>query len=166
MASRGYSLVVCGFLTAVASLVVEHRLQSTDRFNSCGAQAQLHHGMRHLPGSGIKLVSPALADGFFTTGPQGSLLFTSSNNDNYFLQCSAKNETSYFLLGGNQNLISYKLNSDEFSYYFIDGVFLLVRVGAVLSFYILSKSGAAVLQSSLSAFSFMISASSVLRCLL
>ena len=33
MASRSYSLVVCGFLIAVASLVVEHRLK--------GAQASV-----------------------------------------------------------------------------------------------------------------------------
>ena len=38
--------------------------------SSC-AQAQLPHGMWNLPGPGIKLVSPALAGGFLTTGPPG-----------------------------------------------------------------------------------------------
>ena len=34
--------------------------------SSCGAQAQFPHGMWSLPRSGIKPVSPALADRFFT----------------------------------------------------------------------------------------------------
>ena len=49
--------VVCGLVTAVAPLVAEHRL------NSCGT--------RDLPGSGVKLTSPAMAGGFFTTEPPG-----------------------------------------------------------------------------------------------
>ena len=44
---------------------LEHRL------NSCGSQAQLLRGMWDLPGSGIELVSLALAGGFFTTEPPG-----------------------------------------------------------------------------------------------
>ena len=36
---------------------------------SCGSQPELLHGMWDLPGPGIKLMSPALAQGFFTTGP-------------------------------------------------------------------------------------------------
>ena len=69
-------------LTAVSSLVAEHglpahRLGSCDlwalehRLNSCGSQAQLLRGMWDLPGSGIELVSLALAGGFFTTEPPG-----------------------------------------------------------------------------------------------
>ena len=50
-ASRGYSLVeVCGFLIAAG-------------FSSCGM------AMWNLLGPGIEPASPALADGFLTTGP-------------------------------------------------------------------------------------------------
>ena len=35
------------------------------------ASVVVAHGMWNLPGSGIKLVSPALAGGFLTTGPPG-----------------------------------------------------------------------------------------------
>ena len=89
--SRGYSLVaVCGLLIAVTSLVAEHGLQVVwtsvvaahglsscssrspeHRLNSFGAWAQLLGSMWHLFGSGIELVSPALAGGFFTTEPLG-----------------------------------------------------------------------------------------------
>ena len=40
-------------------------------FNSCGAGAQLLCSMWDLLGSGIKLVTPALAGRFFTTEPPG-----------------------------------------------------------------------------------------------
>ena len=36
-------------------------------FSSCGAWAQLLHGMWDLPGTGLKLVSPPLAGGFLVT---------------------------------------------------------------------------------------------------
>ena len=67
VAARGDEppVAVYGFLTAAASLVKEHRL------NSCGAWAYLLRGMWHLPRSGIELVSPALAGRFFTTKPPG-----------------------------------------------------------------------------------------------
>ena len=39
--------------------------------SSCGARAWLRHRMWTLPGPGIKPVSPALADGFLTSGPPG-----------------------------------------------------------------------------------------------
>ena len=39
--------------------------------SSCGAQAQLLHGMWDLPGPGLKPVSPALAGRFLTTVPPG-----------------------------------------------------------------------------------------------
>ena len=59
-----------GPLTATASLVVEHRLQ-TRRLSSCGSRAQLLRGMWDLPRPGLEPVSPALAGGFSTTAPPG-----------------------------------------------------------------------------------------------
>ena len=41
------------------------------RLSSCGAQAQLLHGMWDLPWPGLEPLSPALAGGFLTTGPPG-----------------------------------------------------------------------------------------------
>ena len=75
--------VVCGLLISVASLVIEHRLSDTQasvvvgpwalnhRLNSCSTWAQLLRGRWDLPRSGIELVSPALAGGFFITEPPG-----------------------------------------------------------------------------------------------
>ena len=63
-ANGGYSLVaVHGLLVAAVSLVAEHRL------SSCGAWAELLHGMWDLPGLGIEPMSLALAGGFFTPEP-------------------------------------------------------------------------------------------------
>ena len=45
------------------------------RLSSCGARAQLLHGMWDLPGPGLKPVSPALAGGFLTTAPPGKPFF-------------------------------------------------------------------------------------------
>ena len=39
------------------------------RLRSCGARAELLHGMWDLPGPGLEPVSPALAGGFLTTVP-------------------------------------------------------------------------------------------------
>ena len=77
-ASGSYSVAVLGLLIMVASLVVEHKpgsrclgFSSCDAqalelgFSSCGKPAQLLQGMCHLPGSGIKPVSPALASRFY-----------------------------------------------------------------------------------------------------
>ena len=75
VASEGYSPAVtarlvshCGAqvpghrdFSACSSQVPEHRL------NSRGARAYLLRGMWDLPRAGIKLVSPALASGFFIT---------------------------------------------------------------------------------------------------
>ena len=66
-------IAVHGPLTVVASLVVEHRLQ-TRRLSSCGSRAQLLCGMWDLPRPGLKPVSPALAGGFSTTAPPGKPL--------------------------------------------------------------------------------------------
>ena len=63
-------IAVRGPLTIVASLVVEHRLQ-THRLSSCGSQAQLLRGMWDLPRAGLEPVSPASAGGFSTTAPPG-----------------------------------------------------------------------------------------------
>ena len=57
-------------LTIVASLVVEHRLQ-TRRLSNCGSRAQLLCGMWDLPRPGLEPVSPALAGRFSTTEPTG-----------------------------------------------------------------------------------------------
>ena len=74
--NEGYSLVaVCRLLIAVASLVEEDGLQGMQAsvavargFNSCGSRA-LKQGSfcGDLSRPGIKVVSPTLAGGFFTT---------------------------------------------------------------------------------------------------
>ena len=63
-------IAVRGPLTVVASLVVEHRLQ-TRRLSSCGSRAQLLRCMWDLPRPGFEPVSPALTGGFLTTAPPG-----------------------------------------------------------------------------------------------
>ena len=55
-------------LTIVASLVVEHRLQ-TCKLGNCGSQAQLLRSTWDLPRQGLEPVSPALAGRFSTTAP-------------------------------------------------------------------------------------------------
>ena len=60
---RASTLGFCG-LGGCSSQTLEPRL-------SCGAQAQLLHGMWALPGPGVKPVSPALAGGFLSTAPPG-----------------------------------------------------------------------------------------------
>ena len=85
--SGGYSLIVVqGLLIAVASLVVECRLYITS-FSSCGSWALEHWlsscgtwvslpcGMWNLTRPRIKLMSPALAGRFLTTGPSGRSVF-------------------------------------------------------------------------------------------
>ena len=75
----GYSLVVVRrLLIAMVSLVAQHGLKGTQAsaivvcgLSSCSFQAQLLRSMWDPSGSGIKLVSPALAGGFFTTEPPG-----------------------------------------------------------------------------------------------
>ena len=57
MGSRACGLSSCG------SWALEHRL------SSCGAPAQLPHGIWDLPAPGIEPVYPALAGEFFTTEP-------------------------------------------------------------------------------------------------
>ena len=69
-------------LTAVASLVAVS--SGCSGFRSCstraggsGTQVLLPRGMWSLPTPGIEPVSPALASGFFTTGPPGKFLYWS-----------------------------------------------------------------------------------------
>ena len=47
------------------------------RLSSCGPRAQLLQGKWDLPGLGIKVMPPALAGGFLTTGPPGKSLIPS-----------------------------------------------------------------------------------------
>ena len=63
-------ITVHGPLTIVASLAVEHRLQ-TRRLSNCGSRAHLLRGMWDLPRPGLKPVSPASAGRFSTTAPPG-----------------------------------------------------------------------------------------------
>ena len=63
-------IAVCRPLTIAASLVAEHRLQ-TSRLNSCGSRAQSLRGMWDLPRPGLEPVSPALAGRSSTTAPPG-----------------------------------------------------------------------------------------------
>ena len=60
--ARAFSscVAVRGLLTAVASPVVEQRLQACG-LSSCGSQAQLLHGMWDLPGPGLEPVSPCIS---------------------------------------------------------------------------------------------------------
>ena len=63
-------ITVHGPLTIVASLVVEHRLQ-TRRLSNCGSRAQLLRGMWDSPRPGLEPVSPALAGRLPTIVPPG-----------------------------------------------------------------------------------------------
>ena len=60
---RSVRALECAGFNSCRSCVLAHRL------NSCGAWAQLLHSLWDVPGSGTKLVSPALAGGFSTTEP-------------------------------------------------------------------------------------------------
>ena len=63
-------IAVRGPLTIVASLVVEHRLQ-TRRLSNCGSWAQLLRSMWDLPRPGLEPMSPALAGRLSTAAPPG-----------------------------------------------------------------------------------------------
>ena len=66
-------IAVRGPLTIMASLAVEHRLQ-TRSLSNCGSRAQLLRGMLDLPRPGLEPVSPALAGRFSTTASPGKPL--------------------------------------------------------------------------------------------
>ena len=72
-------------LTIVASLVVEHRLQ-TCRLSNCGSRAQLIRSMRDPPRPGLEPVSPALAGGLSTTAPPGKPRAQSFNGKLFFFK--------------------------------------------------------------------------------
>ena len=59
------AVVMAHELSSCGSWAPEHRL------NSCGAQTSLLRGMWDLLGSGIKILSPALAGEFFSPEPPG-----------------------------------------------------------------------------------------------
>ena len=59
-------IAVCGPLTIVASLVVEHRL------SNCGSRTELLRGTWDPPIPGLEPVSPALAGRLSTTAPPGT----------------------------------------------------------------------------------------------
>ena len=63
-------IAVRGPPTIVASLAVEHRLQ-TRRLSNCGSRAQLLRGMWDLPRPGLEPMSPASAGRLSTTAPPG-----------------------------------------------------------------------------------------------
>ena len=78
-------IAVSGLLIAVASFVVEHRLQAhglstcgsralVHRLSTCGTWAQLFRSMWDLPGPGLEPVTPALAGKLPTTAPPGKSL--------------------------------------------------------------------------------------------
>ena len=73
---RGYSVVVCGFLMVVASLVAEHGLQVLE-LQWVWHESLVAPQQWDLPRPETEPVSPTLAGGFLTTRPQGKscLLF-------------------------------------------------------------------------------------------
>ena len=92
-ASRGYSSLRCPSFSLRWLLLLRTRALGTQasvavtrglsccgsraleqRLSSCGAWAQLLHGMWDLPGPGLEPMSPALAVGFLTTAPPGKSL--------------------------------------------------------------------------------------------
>ena len=77
----GFSCCRAWALGVQASVVVAHGLSRSGsrapecRLSSCGARAQLLHGMWDLPGPGLEPVSPTLAGGFLTPAPPGKSYF-------------------------------------------------------------------------------------------
>ena len=63
----------CGILFCFRALTLRQASVIACRLRSCTTQAwyMLLRGMWNLPGPGIEPVSPALEDGFFTSGPPG-----------------------------------------------------------------------------------------------
>ena len=79
--SRGNTIVEHWLLIAMVSLIMEHEealgvwasVIAACRLSSCSLWAELLCSMWDLPGLGIKTMSTALAAGFLTAEPQGSL---------------------------------------------------------------------------------------------
>ena len=95
-------IAVCGPLTIVASLVVEHRLQ-TRRLSNCGSWAQLLRGMWDLPRPGPEPVSPALAGRFSTTAPPGKPLKLGSLLQSFYICKNWGIGKAAHLMPNNQN---------------------------------------------------------------
>ena len=89
-------IAVRGPLTIVASLVVEHRLQ-TRRLSSCGSRAQLLRSMWDLPRPGLEPMSPALAGRLSTTAPPGKPHFSYFNTSE--IGISLQKVVSHHLIG-------------------------------------------------------------------
>ena len=68
LVSGGYSLLQCTGFSLRWLLWLQSMGSRHMGFSSCDSQAQLLYGMWDPPGPGIKLVSPALAGRFLTTG--------------------------------------------------------------------------------------------------
>ena len=96
-------------LTIVASLVVEHRLQ-TRRLSNCGSGAQLLRGMWDPPRPGLEPVSPALAGRFSTTAPPGKPLRSVFNNTQYI----RKSSHPYVPSGSNRQFLFHLLYFKSF----------------------------------------------------
>ena len=78
MASKGYSSLQCTDFSLWCHLLLWSTGSRYSGFSSCITQvqqfhicAELLHGIWHLPGPGIELVSPALAGRFSTVVPPG-----------------------------------------------------------------------------------------------
>ena len=71
LVSRGSSSLCCmGFLLRWL-LLLQSTVSKFRGFSSCGTWALVACSIWNLPGPGIKLMSPALADGFLSTVPPG-----------------------------------------------------------------------------------------------
>ena len=76
--SGGYSSLRCAGFSLWWLLLLQSMGSSScgtrapeRRLSSCGARAELLHGVWDLPGPGLEPVSPALTGGFLTTAPPG-----------------------------------------------------------------------------------------------
>ena len=96
---QGTSAAAAHELSSYGSQPLEHRL------NGYGAWAELLPTKWDLPGLGIKPVSPALAGGFFTTGPPRKLLHSPLDLAEHcflFLElCLATTNPTHILLHAN-----------------------------------------------------------------
>ena len=64
-------IIACGLSSCRGFLSSESTGSRRMGFSSCGPSAQLLCGMWNLPGTGIELMCPALADGFLSSLPPG-----------------------------------------------------------------------------------------------
>ena len=71
VASRGYSSLRCAGFSLQWLLLLRSTGSRRAGFSSCGARAQLLHGMWDLPGPGLEPMSLPLAGRCLTTAPPG-----------------------------------------------------------------------------------------------